>query len=202
MRYCAQSGNALSNRARFCPKCGAPIKAPTVPVPDVGRSSEPKPVFTCKRASKGVKNAWLFGAVSFFIEAPVMWWLADYDPPARGDRLSAHPYLGHETNWYVMAFGFFILLCAIVQTYLFLQADKYHIEVFEGHVEGLSCCLIGGIREINVPYTQIQGVNIVEKRCALVLEISGRKETMYCPDVDTTRQMRQYINDRIRASYQ
>lgn len=44
MGYCVQCGNALSNGARFCPKCGTPIKAPTVPVPDAGRSSELKPV--------------------------------------------------------------------------------------------------------------------------------------------------------------
>ena len=96
-------------------------------------------------------------------------------------------------NWPMIIIGIFFFVDAVIYGILFMQADKYH-------VEGLSLCLTGGIREINVPYTQVQGVTVAEKQCALVLQLAGRQETMYCPDVETTKQMGQYINGRIRAS--
>ena len=104
-------------------------------------------------------------------------------------------------NWPMIIIGIFFFVDAVIYGILFMQADKYHVEIFEEHVEGLSLCLTGGIREINVPYTQVQGVTVAEKQCALVLQLAGRRETMYCPDVETTKQMGQYINGRIRASY-
>ena len=104
-------------------------------------------------------------------------------------------------NWPMIIIGIFFFVDAVIYGILFMQADKYHVEIFEEHVEGLSLCLTGGIREINVPYTQVQGVTVAEKQCALVLQLAGRQETMYCPDVETTKQMGQYINGRIRASY-
>lgn len=105
------------------------------------------------------------------------------------------------TFWPMIIIGIFFFIDAVIYGILFMQADKYHVEIFEEHVEGLSLCLTGGIREINVPYTQVQGVTVAEKQCALVLQLAGRQETMYCPDVETTKQMGQYINGRIRASY-
>lgn len=105
------------------------------------------------------------------------------------------------TFWPMIIIGIFFFVDAVIYGILFMQADKDHVEIFEEHVEGLSLCLTGGIREINVPYTQVQGVTVAEKQCALVLQLAGRQETMYCPDVETTKQMGQYINGRIRASY-
>jgi len=130
-----------------------------------------------------------------------MWWANDYASNVRKYSLSAHPYSGENMDWLMLATGIVCLVGCLINFFLFAYAGKYHVEVFEGHVEGVGFCLIGGIREINVPYEQVQGVTVVEKRCALILQLASRRETMYCPDVDTAKQMGQYINGRIRASY-
>lgn len=58
MEYCVQCGNALSSEAKFCPKCGAPVKRElyTAPRPKRGITSpspiRENPVLTCRRASK------------------------------------------------------------------------------------------------------------------------------------------------------
>lgn len=214
MEFCMQCGNALSSEAKFCSKCGAPVKKepyaasdsekdimPPYPVPDMGTPSDLRPVLTCKGVSWRLKYGWLTLAVFFSLLALLTWWANDYASNIRKYRLSAHPYSGENMNWFMLAIGIFYLVCALINVFFFAYAGKYHIEVFEGHVEGLGCCLIGGIREINVPYAQVQGVTVMEKRCAIILQLASRRETMYCPDVETTKQMGQYINGRIRALY-
>ena len=78
MDFCMQCGNALSSEAKFCPKCGAPVKKdpyaasdsekdimPPYPVPDMGTPSDLRPVFTCKGVSWRLKYGWLTLAVFF-----------------------------------------------------------------------------------------------------------------------------------------
>lgn len=200
MEFCMQCGNALSSEAKFCPKCGSPVKRELYTVPEPKRDSVPspvrgKPVLTCKRASKKQKNRWQIVMVCsvFFTLLSVAIVCMTYEPESFISRA--------RINWPMILVGIFFFVDAVIYGILFMQADKYHVEIFEEHIEGLSLCLTGGIREINVPYTQVQGVTVAEKQCALVLQLAGRQETMYCPDVDTAKQMGQYINGRIRASY-
>lgn len=200
MEYCMQCGNALSSEAKFCPKCGSPVKRELRTVPEPKRDSVPfpvpgKPVLTCRCASKKQKNRWQIVMVCsvFFTLLSVAIVCMTYEPESFISRA--------RINWPMIIVGIFFFVDAVIYGILFMQADKYHVEIFEEHIEGLSLCLTGGIREINVPYTQVQGVTVAEKQCALVLQLAGRQETMYCPDVETTKQMGQYINGRIRASY-
>ena len=200
MEFCMQCGNALSSEAKFCPKCGSPVKRElrTVPEPKRDSVSSPvrgKPVLTCRRASKKQKNRWQIVMVCsvFFTLLSAAIVCMTYEPESFISRA--------RINWPMIIVGIFFFVYAVIYGILFMQADKYHVEIFEEHIEGLSLCLTGGIREINVPYTQVQGVTVAEKQCALVLQLAGRQETMYCPDVDTTKQMGQYINGRIRALY-
>lgn len=213
MEFCMQCGNALSSEAKFCPKCGSPVKRELYTVPEPKRDSVPspvrntntpsdvKPVLTCKGVSWRLKYGWLTLVVVFLLLALSMWWANDYASNVRKYSLSAHPYSGEDMDWFMLLTGIVCLVGALINVFLFAYAGKYHIEVFKGHVEGMGFCLIGGIREINVPYEQVQGVTVVEKRCALILQLASRRETMYCPDVETTKQMGQYINGRIRTSY-
>ena len=200
MEYCVQCGNALSSEAKFCPKCGAPVKRElyTAPRPKRGITSpspiRENPVLTCRRASKKQKNRWLIvmAGSAFFTLLSVIMVCVTYEPESFICRA--------RINWPMIIIGIFFFVDAVIYGIMFMQADKYHVEIFEEHFQGLSLCLTGGIREINVPYTQVQGVTVAEKQCALVLQLAGRQETMYCPDVETTKQMGQYINGRIRAS--
>lgn len=197
MEFCMQCGNALSSEAKFCPKCGAPVKREPYAASELKRdvSYSGKPVLTCRHASKKQKNRWQIVMVCsvFFTLLSVAIVCMTYEPESFISRA--------RINWPMILVGIFFFVDAVIYGILFMQADKYHVEIFEEHVEGLSLCLTGGIREINVPYTQVQGVTVAEKQCALVLQLAGRQETMYCPDVDTAKQMGQYINGRIRASY-
>lgn len=220
MEYCVQCGNAISEGAKFCHKCGTPVKGETqvktgtVPPPgsrgcaykpvetQVKTGTVPSssvrgvPVLACKQMSKKQKTRLLTSTVGpgFLAVAAAIFACVTYEP--------ANFLHGTRINWFMIIAAVLCFIEASIYGFLFAQADKYHIEIFEGHIEGLSLCLTGGIHEINVPYTQVQGVTVAEKQCALVLQLVGRQETMYCPDADTARQMRQYINDRIRASYQ
>lgn len=153
-------------------------------------------MLACKQMSKKQKTRLLVNTVGpgFLAVVGTIVACVTYEP--------ANFLHGTRINWFMIILAVLMFVEASIYGFLFAQADKYHIEIFESHIEGLSLCLTGGIREINVPYTQVQGVTVAEKQCALVLQLAGRQETMYCPDPDTAKKMGQYINDRIRALYQ
>ena len=122
MEFCMQCGNALSSEAKFCSKCGAPVKEepyaasdsekdimPPYPVPDMGTPSDLRPVLTCKGVSWRLKYGWLTLVVFFFLLALLTWWANDYASNIRKYRLSAHPYSGENMNWFMLAIGIFVL---------------------------------------------------------------------------------------------
>ena len=107
MEYCVQCGNALSSEAKFCPKCGAPVKRElyTAPRPKRGITSpspiRENPVLTGRRASKKQKNRWLIvmAGSAFFTLLSVIMVCVTYEPESFISRA--------RINWPMIIIGIF-----------------------------------------------------------------------------------------------
>ena len=114
MEYCVQCGNALSSEAKFCPKCGAPVKRElyTAPRPKRGITSpspiRENPVLTCRRASKKQKNRWLIvmAGSAFFTLLSVIMVCVTYEPESFISRA--------RINWPMIIIGIFFFVDAVI----------------------------------------------------------------------------------------